>query len=202
MIRSGLLLSVGVDSGWIPHFCVACAFFVPMMFETHGEECEGAGCSYHMVLLQRLLPLPQFLMHDNVWMVIKLLLTVCLFCKPVMNWWDKGKMTVRTAVAAIEDPVRCYLLLHWIAKFLIYSQIGFSIGISHFMKSFSTNMTISIIPDQQVNPDEAYASPPSYALFLLLFFGIELVYPPQVCHQPSRRVLCRIHFEPTNGSLQ
>ncbi len=165
MLRSGLVLSVGVDSGWIPHFGVACAFFVPMIFQTSGQDCEGAGCSYHMVLLQRLLPLPHFLMQldEYVWtMFVSVLLIPFLFKEPIMKCYH-GKMTVRSAIDAIEDPARCFVLLYYTAKFLKSSKAGFSIGISHFMKNFSANMTNSMIPDQHVNPDDAYASPSSSA---------------------------------------
>jgi hypothetical protein len=44
MVKTGCLLAVGVESGWIPHVTLMLAYLLPMLFVVKDEGCENKIC--------------------------------------------------------------------------------------------------------------------------------------------------------------
>lgn len=102
MVKTGCLLAVGVESGWIPHVTLMFAYLLPMLFVVKDEGCDSKDdCkSYHLIMLSRFVPLPKIIMdtfrrEENTLIVIKVILLIFCLKDSFPQLWRREKKRLR-----------------------------------------------------------------------------------------------------------
>ncbi len=155
-MKTGVLFSVGIDSGWIPHCIVFCAYFVPMLFSPQDSDCSVSCESYHMIMLGQWLPVPMPLVHFLKGNLIPLPilngLLVLFFFQDSINSIRFRKMSAKRFFTGDSE----YPFL-WIALLLCLFAPDIDIeGLHRSIKNRMPIMFSAFLNQDDINRDEQY----------------------------------------------